>query len=263
MNASAEGGRKDPCIPPGTAPVPSVPAVAVHRPAHAGTRGKDPAATTDLTPYAGEYLDLVAEAELTDRPRFDIGAGTGCRGDPGQARGGGGDRRPTAGTRRGLAEEPCPARPGAGPGRRVDMFPEGRPRSSFSDPPWLPGTPQTLLDYAGLRPSRACSWRLRAAGHLSPGGEGWLVSPTWLSASACVRREELLGSIDAARLEVVGRADTVPTRASADSSDPLPCANTRRKSLPVEAACAAKAFSGFRNTPPWQKPGNTLCSPAF
>ena len=92
------------------------------------------------------------------------------------------------------------------------------------NPPWLPGTPQTLLDYAVYDPKSAM---LRAflAGlpdHLAEGGQGWLVISDLAERLGLRTREELLGWIEDAGLVVLGREDTVPSHGrAADAADPF------------------------------------------
>lgn len=181
-----------------------------------------------FAPIRGEYLDLVAEAELhgTDRA-FDIGTGTGvlaailAKRGVAEVIGTDSQERAVACARETFAQLGLEDRAQA---VVCDMFPEGRASLVVCNPPWLPGTPQTLLDYAVYDPkSRMLREFLNGLpGHLSPGGEGWLVISDLAERLGLRSREDLLGWIDAAGLEVVGRADTVPTHGrSADTSDPF------------------------------------------
>lgn len=181
-----------------------------------------------FAPVRGEYLDLVAQAELpaTDSA-FDIGTGTGVLaailakrgvaqmiGTDSQARAIECARETFASL--GLAQQAS--------AQVCDMFPEGRASLVICNPPWLPGTPQTLLDYAVYDPkSRMLREFLTGLPqHLSDGGEGWLVISDLAERLGLRSRAELLGWIDDAGLDVVGRADTRPTHGrSADESDPF------------------------------------------
>lgn len=105
-----------------------------------------------------------------------------------------------------------------------DMFPEGRADLVVCNPPWLPGTPQTMLDYAIYDPKSAM---LRAflsglPEHLTAGGRGWLVLSDLAERLGLRSREDLLGWISAAGLRVLDRDDTVPTHTrAADAGDPF------------------------------------------
>jgi prophage antirepressor-like protein len=60
------------------------------------------------------------------------------------------------------------------------------------------------------------------AGHLQPGGEGWLVLSDLAEHLGLRTRAELLAAFDEAGLKLVGRVDARPTHPRAtDISDPL------------------------------------------
>ncbi|MET0977907.1 MAG: methyltransferase, partial [Paeniglutamicibacter terrestris] len=107
---------------------------------------------------------------------------------------------------------------------KQDMFPEGRADVVVCNPPWLPGTPATLLDYAIYDPKSAMlrSFLRSLPEHLVPGGEGWLVISDLAERLGLRSREELLGWIQTAGLVVLGRDDTAPSHGRAmDASDPF------------------------------------------
>lgn len=181
-----------------------------------------------FAPVRGEYLDLVAGAELPGTWRgFDIGTGTGvlaailAQRGVGQVIGTDSQARAVD-----CANANLQALGLAGGARAVvqDMFPAGRADVVVCNPPWLPGTPQTLLDYAVYDPKSAM---LRAflrglSAHLSEGGQGWLVISDLAERLGLRTREQLLGWIEEAGLVVCGRDDTVPSHGrAADASDPF------------------------------------------
>ena len=60
------------------------------------------------------------------------------------------------------------------------------------------------------------------AAHLAPGGEGWLILSDLAEHLGLRPREQLLGWIEAAGLEVLGKSDVRPHHPKAgDASDPL------------------------------------------
>ncbi|QXQ10514.1 class I SAM-dependent methyltransferase [Paeniglutamicibacter sp. Y32M11] len=181
-----------------------------------------------FAPIRGEYLELVARAELPGLGLgFDIGTGTGVLAAILAKRGvervigtDSQDRAIACATQTfqtlGLEDRAVAI--------KQDMFPEGRADVVVCNPPWLPGTPATLLDYAIYDPKSAM---LRAflkslPEHLVPGGEGWLVISDLAERLGLRSRDELLGWIQAAGLVVLGRDDTVPSHGRAvDASDPF------------------------------------------
>lgn len=181
-----------------------------------------------FAPVRGEYLDLVARAELpAARRAFDIGTGTGVLAAILAKRG----IKDVIGTDMQARAVACANQVFeslglAGSARAIecDMFPEGRAGLIVCNPPWLPGTPQTLLDYAVYDPKSAM---LRAfltglPGHLETGGQGWLVISDLAERLGLRSREELLEWIDGAGLVVLDREDTRPAHGRAsDATDPF------------------------------------------
>lgn len=182
-----------------------------------------------FSPVRGEYVDLVVDAELDPVPRtaFDLGTGTGVLAVVLARRG----------VERVVATDINPravasatdniARLGAADRVSVveaDLFPPGRADLVVCNPPWLPGDPTSALE-AGIYDRE--SQMLRGfidglAEHLEPGGEGWLVLSDLAERLGLRSREELLGWIGGAGLQVDDRLDTVPRHGRAsDAKDAL------------------------------------------
>jgi methylase of polypeptide subunit release factors len=92
------------------------------------------------------------------------------------------------------------------------------------NPPWVPARPSSPLEYAVYDPdSRMLRGFLDGlAAHLAPDGEGWLILSDLAEHLGLRSRDELLGLIDVAGLQVLGRSDVRPTHPRAsDTSDPL------------------------------------------
>ncbi|MDJ0314938.1 class I SAM-dependent methyltransferase [Arthrobacter sp. H35-D1] len=187
-----------------------------------------------FAPIRSEYLGLVEQAPLPSRElAFDIGTGTGVLAAIVARRGVkhvvATDSEPRAIacarenlTALGLADV-IEARLG-------DMFPEGRAPLVVCNPPWLPGTANTLLDNAVYDPkSRMLKAFLNGlSGHLVPGGEGWLVISDLAEHLGLRSREELMGWIEKGGLEVLDKLDTPPKHPrSMDRSDPFFAARSK------------------------------------
>ncbi|PYI68795.1 methyltransferase [Arthrobacter livingstonensis] len=187
-----------------------------------------------FAPIRSEYLDLVAAADLPARDlAFDVGTGTGVLAAILARRGVkkvvATDSEPRAIACAvdnlrllGLAGQVEPV--------LANMFPAGRAPLIVCNPPWLPGTPHTLLDNAVYDPK---SRMLKAflAGldeHLEPGGEGWLVISDLAEHLGLRSRAELLGWIEQAGLTVKDRLDTPAKHPrSMDRNDPFFAARSR------------------------------------
>ncbi len=188
-----------------------------------------------FSPVRGEYVELVAQAPLPRGARlaFDIGAGTGVlsavlarRGiarvvaTDMDARALGCARENIA--RLGLAQTVELV--------EADLFPEGRAPLVVCNPPWLPGKPSSAIEYAIYDPdSRMLKGFLNGlVDHLEPGGEGWLIVSDLAEHLGLRPREQLLGWIAEAGLEVVARHDVRPTHGKAsDADDPLHAARAK------------------------------------
>ncbi|MFD9909560.1 methyltransferase [Streptomyces sp. NPDC059063] len=183
-----------------------------------------------FSPVRGEYVDLVAQAPLpaVAGPAFDLGTGTGVLAAV-LARRGVGRVVATDSSPRALA---C-ARDNVerlGLTGRVevvdsgDLYPEGRAALVVCNPPWLPGRPTSAVEQGVYDPGSAM---LRAfltglAGHLEPGGEGWLIISDLAEHLGLRTRDELLDLFGAAGLRVVDRHDAKPLHPRAsDPTDPL------------------------------------------
>ncbi|WP_287875849.1 MULTISPECIES: class I SAM-dependent methyltransferase [Acidovorax] len=181
-----------------------------------------------FSPVRGEYVDLVAAATLPSKAlAFDIGVGTGVLSALLVRRG----------VQRVVATENAPRalacardnlqRLGVLPQvelQPVDLFPAGRAPLVVCNPPWVPARPSSPIEHAvydeGSRMLRGFLAGL--ADHLEPGGEGWLILSDLAEHLGLRSREQLLGWIAAAGLQVLGRADMRPRHAKAvDASDAL------------------------------------------
>jgi methylase of polypeptide subunit release factors len=189
-----------------------------------------------FSPLRGEYLALIAQAPLPPGApslAFDVGTGTGVIAALLAKRG----------VQRVVATDLDPraiacatenvARLGFAKQVRVvaaDMFPEGRAALVVCNPPWVPTPASAAIERAVYDPDSAM---LRAflgglAGHLAPGGEGWLVMSDLAEHLGLRTRGEMLGWIAAAGLRVLARHDTRPTHPKAgDPDDPLFAARSR------------------------------------
>lgn len=188
-----------------------------------------------FSPVRGEYVELVAQAPLPAGAKlaFDVGTGTGVLAALLARRGvqrviaTDMDERALGCAREnierlGLADQVEPI--------KADLFPEGRAPLVICNPPWLPGKPSSSIEYAIYDPdSRMLKSFLNGlAAHLEAQGEGWLILSDLAEHLGLRTREQLLGWIAAAGLDVVARHDTRPVHAKAsDADDPLHAARSR------------------------------------
>jgi methylase of polypeptide subunit release factors len=190
-----------------------------------------------FAPIRQEYVGLVAEAPLpaalqADPVAFDIGTGTGVLAAVLARRSIANviatDLEPRALAcatenidRLGLAEQVAV--------QEADLYPQGKAALVVCNPPWLPGRAASSLERAVYDPD---SGMLRGflsglAGHLVPGGEGWLIVSDLAEHLGLRTREQLLGWINDAGLQVLGRIDSRPTHPRvADTTDPLHAARS-------------------------------------
>lgn len=200
-----------------------VPALGAHIHPHYGV----------FAPIRGEYVKLVAQATLPARTlAFDIGTGTGVLAAVLAKRGMAKviatetDARALACARENIARLGFDAQVEI---VEKDMFPEGRAPLIVCNPPWIPATPGAPIERAvydaGGKMLRGFISGLAA--HLEPEGEGWLILSDIAEHLGLRTREELLGLIDAAGLQVKSRSEARPVHPKAqDASDPLHAARS-------------------------------------
>jgi len=185
-----------------------------------------------FSPVRGEYVDLVSKAPLPAGLKaapvaFDIGTGTGvlaavlARRGVAQVVGTDMSERALACAQDNLQR--------LGLQNQVqlvsaDLFPPGQAALVVCNPPWIPARPTSLLEQAvydeGSQMLRGFLSGL--PGHLSPGGEGWLILSDLAELLDLRTRATLLDWIDQAGLQVLGRLDTKPVHAKVmDATDAL------------------------------------------
>lgn len=182
-----------------------------------------------FSPVRGEYIDLVARAPFpagAEPLAFDLGTGTGVLAAVLARRGARVvatdiNRRAVHCARANLQRLGL-----AGQAQVVeaDLWPDGRADVVVCNPPWLPAQPTSALELGVYDPGSAMLRRFLDGlpGHLTPGGEGWLVLSDLAEHLGLRTREELLARIAAAGLRIAGRYDTAPRHPrAADAADPL------------------------------------------
>ena len=199
-----------------------------------------------FSPVRGEYVDLVANTPIKDKSlAFDIGVGTGVLSAVLAQRG----VKHIVATDQDPRALAC-ARDNLQRLQRLDkvelvqtdLFPEGQAPLVVCNPPWVPARPSSPIEHAvydeGSRMLRGFLNGLRA--HLTPDGEGWLILSDLAEHLGLRTREELLGWIREAGLQVQGRHDTQPRHGKAtDASDPLHAARVKEVTSLWRLAAAA------------------------
>ncbi|MDX3905195.1 MAG: class I SAM-dependent methyltransferase [Pigmentiphaga sp.] len=181
-----------------------------------------------FSPIRGEYVDLVARAPLPQPSEaIDVGTGTGVLAAMLAKRGvrhivaTDSDPRALACARDNVQRLGLAGRIEV---VQADLFPPGRAPLVVCNPPWVPGAAHAGLDRAVFDPdSRMLRGFLAGLpAHLEPGGEGWLILSDLAEHLGLRSREELLGLIEGAGLQVIDRLEARPSHAKAQSeSDPL------------------------------------------
>ena len=187
-----------------------------------------------FSPVRGEYIELVARAPLPATSlAFDIGTGTGVLAAVLAGRGVqhviATDQDPRAlacardnVSRLGLADRVEVV--------RADLFPQGQAPLIVCNPPWVPGRPSSPIEHAVYdEGSRMLQGFLAGlAGHLTPGGEGWLILSDLAEHLGLRTREELTAWIANAGLKVLARTEVRPSHPKAnDPEDPLHAARSK------------------------------------
>lgn len=184
-----------------------------------------------FSPLRGEYLQLVAQAPLpaalqTHPVAMDVGTGTGVLAAL-LARRGIGQVLATDLSDRALACAQDNLQRLQLPGitlLKADLFATGKAALIVCNPPWLPARPSSTVEHALYdEDSRMLRGFLQGlSAHLVPGGEGWLILSDLAEHLGLRTREQLLGWIQEAGLQVLGRLDTRPQHGKArDAGDPL------------------------------------------
>ncbi|WER45284.1 class I SAM-dependent methyltransferase [Cupriavidus sp. WKF15] len=186
-----------------------------------------------FSPVRGEYVDLVANEPLPSKTlAFDIGTGTGVLSAVLARRGvqrvvaTDQDARALACARENLEQLGVAGQVEI---LEADLFPPGRAPLVVCNPPWVPARPSSPVERAVYDPDSAM---LRGfldglAAHLEPGGEGWLLLSDLAEHLGLRSREQLLGWIEAAGLQVLGRSDIRPRHPrAADAADALHAARS-------------------------------------
>jgi len=211
-----------------------------------------------FSPLRGEYVALVAQAPLpnmlasqpapraagarapADLTAFDIGVGTGVLSAVLARRGVGRivatdtDPRALACAADNLTRLGAMAQPDSAVQLvQANLFPPsayGLADLIVCNPPWLPARPSSPIERAVYDEGSAMllGFLKGLAGHLAPGGEGWLILSDLAEHLGLRSRGELLQAISEAGLAVAGRLHTTPVHGKAsDATDPLHAARSR------------------------------------
>ena len=105
--------------------------------------------------------------------------------------------------------------------KNTDLFPEGHAALVVCNPPWIPARPASPLERAvydeGGQMLKAYVAGL--TGHLSPGGEGWLILSNMAELLGLRSRDALLESFNKAGLRVLERHDAKAQQGKAWNPD--------------------------------------------
>ena len=193
-----------------------------------------------FSPLRGEYVDLVANTALPPtlgQPllAFDIGTGSGvlaavlARRGVAQVVATDQDPRALACARENLAQLGLAAQVEV---VQADLFPPGQANLVVCNPPWLPARASAPIERAVYdEDSRMLLGFLAGlAGHLLPGGEGWLILSDLAEHLGLRTRAELLAAFDQHGLTVLGRLETQAQHPkAADVNDPLHAARAAER----------------------------------
>jgi len=193
-----------------------------------------------FSPIRGEYLDLVAQAQLPSSIKlaFDIGCGTGVlcallaqRGVP-KVIATDMDERAITCAKANLKQLGFESRVDV---QHADLFPiETNFKADLivCNPPWLPGQPAAPIEYAVYDPdSRMIRGFLKgAADHLTDHGQVWLILSDLAEHLGLRTSEELQAWIADGGLSVLERLDIQPKHPKAqDRNDPLFAARSKER----------------------------------
>ena len=188
-----------------------------------------------FSPVRGEYVDLVAQAELPKgcHTAWDIGTGSGVLAAVLAKRGVaqiiGTDTNPRAI----LCAEDNMRHLDCAPQVRIvatDLFPSGYADLIVCNPPWLPAKPTADIETALYDPQHAMlkAFLADAAGHLNAGGQVWLIMSDLAEHLGLRAPDDLRKWINAARLRVLTKIETLPQHPKAQQRhDPLHHARSR------------------------------------
>jgi methylase of polypeptide subunit release factors len=180
------------------------------------------------SPVRGEYLDLLAQAPLSNPQLvFDIGTGTGVIAALLVQRG----VKQVIATDTSTRALQCATENVQQLGLKqyitvqaANLFPEGKADLIVCNPPWLPAKANAPIEHAIYDPNSAMlkGFLNGVKAHLTPKGEAWLVMSNLAELIGLRKPEELAQWIVGAGLTVVDKLDITPKHAkSTDQSDPL------------------------------------------
>ena len=185
-----------------------------------------------FAPIRREYVDLVSTTPLpiacaSSSVAFDIGTGTGVLAAVLARRGiervvaTDLDPRALACARENVRQLDLSERIDV---VQADFFPEGRAALVVCNPPWIPARSSSAMENGIYDPESRMlrGFLAKLPGHLTPGGEGWLILSDLAEHLGLRTRASLLEEFEAAGLRVLGRNDVSPRHPRAsDKTDPL------------------------------------------